>query len=645
MEGESGTFTDDTWLQDEDKGMIIRGLLRVSHAAVFIVKENTIRYMNDALCGLTGYSREELQDKDPAMLFPSQGEYESLLSEIAGGIKNKGIAVFEAGLKTRGGETISTSLSAVNMDPADGSKGLIISALDISGRKKDEDVLRMQKMQLQGITSNIPVILYQYYYKSTGQRGFYYISESVEKVFGLKNDTGKFFHEFVSRVSPEYREKFLQSVYHAERNRTPWEFEGIFNRDSGDSIWFRVESKPVSRNGEVIFNGIGIDITENIKYLELSERAYKLDSLARLAGGIAHEFNNLLAGIFGYVEMARNYSRSDRTVSGYLDSVMQIFDRSKALTGQLLTFAKGGEPVMKSGSISETVIDTAKYILRGSDHTCDFYFPDDLWLCDFDREQISVAFENLITNAVQAMQVGGLLSISGENIMVEPGRHTFIKPGMYVRVSIRDSGPGIPWDLLQKIFDPFFTTKQKSRGMGLSTCHSIIRRHNGYIDVESDPGRGAVFHVYLPASSRAAQPGKTAQSLTHSGSGNILIMDDEIFIRETAGEMLRVMGYTVFKAADGSEALKIIDEELAKGTVFSAIILDLTVQHGMGGKEAINIIKEKGLDVPVFASSGYSDDPVISRPAQFGFTDSLRKPYRMEELAVLLNSYLTGKPV
>jgi len=622
---------------------MVQTILRASSTAIIIISDNSIRDMNDALCKLTGYSREDLLGKSPGIFFSSNTDYESCRDEILIQIKEKGRAHLETKWKNRDGDIINIILGSASMKADDLSEIMIITAVDISDRTKDEDTLRMQQMQLQSITSNIPVILYQYFYKDSGQRGFYYISESTEQVFGLKNDTESFFHEFVSRVAPGYREKFLESIYHSEKNRTPWEFEGIFNRDSGESIWFRVESTPVSRNGELIFNGIGIDITENIKYLELSERAYKLDSLAHLAGGIAHEFNNLLAGIFGYVEMAGNYSRADKTVSGYLDSVMQIFERSKALTGQLLTFAKGGDPVMKHGSISETVIDTAKFVLMGSEHTCEFSFPDDLWLCDFDREQISVAFENLIINAVQAMQVGGILSISGENIIIEASRHSFIKPGMYARVSIKDSGPGIPVDLLQKIFDPFFTTKQKSRGMGLSMCHSIIRRHNGYIDVESEPGRGTTFHVYIPAPERSPRQGKAALPSSHSGSGNVLIMDDEVFIRETVGEMLRIMGYRVFKASDGGEALKIIDEELEKGTEFSAIILDLTVQHGMGGKEAMDKIKEKGIKTPVFASSGYSDDPVISRPEEYGFTDSLRKPYRMEELAALLNSYLPGK--
>jgi signal transduction histidine kinase len=215
---------------------------------------------------------------------------------------------------------------------------------------------------------------------------------------------------------------------------------------------------------EVIYNGIGMDITDKIKYLSLSERASKLESLALLAGGIAHDFNNILGGIFGYIEMARNYSRTDKTVSGYLDSAMQIFDRSKALTGQLLTFAKGGEPVKRSGSIAQTLIDITTFLMKDSGHSCEFSFPDDLQTCNYDHEQISNALENIITNAIQAMPAGGNLHVSAENTHIPEKKDIYLKPGDYVKISIKDSGTGIAGEVIPKYLIPFSLQRRNAKG-------------------------------------------------------------------------------------------------------------------------------------------------------------------------------------
>jgi CheY-like chemotaxis protein len=202
---------------------------------------------------------------------------------------------------------------------------------------------------------------------------------------------------------------------------------------------------------------------------------------------------------------------------------------------------------------------------------------------------------------------------------------------------------GIPGEMITKIFDPFFTTKSDCKGMGLATSHSIITRHHGCMDVNSSPGKGTAFYIYLPTSEGDAEVKPLKTEDVYTGKGSILLMDDEVFIRETVGEMLKIMGYNVYKATEGGEAIKMIREGVTNGANFKAIILDLTIPNGMGGKETISAIRQMGIETPVFASSGYSDDPVISSPSDFGFTDSLRKPYRMEDLAALLNYYIKNK--
>jgi len=624
----------------EDK---IQSIFRAAPVGIGMVVDRVIIEANDKLCQMTGYSKEELIGKNAIILYPSKKEYEFVGKEKYRQIEVEGKGSVETIWKKKSGELIHILLSSSAIDVADLSKGVTFSALDISERKIFEETIRMRDMQIKSIAENISIVLFRYYIKFNGETGFYYISESSEQIFGIKNNIENFFDEFSARVSPEYRENFLESVDNSIKNRTPWEFEGIFNKDSGESVWFRCSANPVCLEDEVVYNGIGIDITDKIKFLTLSQRSSRLESLAILAGGIAHDFNNIHAGIFGYIEMARNYSGADKIVSGYLDSAMKIFDRSKALTGQLLTFAKGGVPVKKNGSIFKTAVEITNFLMSGSDCSYDYNSPEDLWTCDFDNEQINQAFEHIIKNAIQSMPAGGNLSISAENLLIDSSKQSYMKPGKYVKVSIKDSGTGIPGDMLPRIFDPFFTTKDKSIGMGLPACHSIISRHNGYIDVDSIPGKGTALYIYLPATDAKPEINNTKILSGHSGKGNILLMDDEPLIRETVGAMLKIMGYNVYKVADGDEALKTLNQALTKGVNFTAFILDLTINNGMGGKETMSIIRKMGLKTPAFASSGYSDDPVIAMPEEFGFTDSLRKPYRMEDLASLLNYYLTEK--
>jgi len=640
----SGNIDKISFLKDqEEKENKIQSIFRAAPVGIGMVVDRVITEANDTLCRMTGYSLEELIGKGTRILYPADEDFEFVGLEKYRQINETGIGSVETRWKKKNGEIIHVILSSSAVDINDLSKGVTFTALDITRRKIFEETIRMRDIQLNNIAMNTPAALYQYYVKNNGETGFYYISESTEQIFDIKNNLNNFYDEFTSHVSFDYRNKFVESIEHSVKNKIPWEFVGLFTKDSGESIWFRCMSNPVILEDEVVYNGIGTDITDKVRYLSLRDRESRLDSLALLAGGIAHDFNNILGGIFGYIEMARNNSRSDKLVSGYLDKAMQVFDRTKALTGQLLTFAKGGEPVKKCGSISQPLIELTRFLMSGSNLSYEFNFPENLWMCDFDIEQINNVFENILTNAIQAMPAGGNLYISAQNVDNGNMKISYLKPGKYVKIKIKDSGTGIPDDMIPKIFDPFFTTKSKCKGMGLTTSHSIISKHSGCIDVVSSPGKGSSFYIYLPASEEQPKAKHLKTSSGHSGKGNILLMDDEVFIRETVGEMLKVMGYNVYKVREGAEALSTLEEEIKKGVTFKAIILDLTIQNGMGGRDTISRIRKMGIKIPAFASSGYSDDPVISHPKEFGFTDSLRKPYRMEDLASLLNYYLDEK--
>jgi len=241
------------------------------------------------------------------------------------------------------------------------------------------------------------------------------------------------------------------------------------------------------------------DMTEKLKMLESLRRIDMLDSLGLLSGGIAHDFNNLLCGILGHIDLARMHRNNPEEVRNHLDKALGVFSRARDLTQQLLSISKGGPPKRKAGRLSAIIEDSAAFALSGSNIICEFRFERDLWLCEFDENQVGQVVSNIVINAQQAMPLGGRIVISAGNVQLKSGEVPSLRAGRYVRASIADSGIGIPADLLGRIFDPFFSTKQLGNGLGLSICYSIMRKHEGLILVESEQGKGTTFHLYFPA--------------------------------------------------------------------------------------------------------------------------------------------------
>jgi PAS domain S-box-containing protein len=391
-----------------------------------------------------------------------------------------------------------------------------------------------------------------------------------------------------------------------------------------------------------ILVGSIMDITERKRMEKELQNARKLESLGVLAGGIAHDFNNLMGGIFGYIDLALE-DCEDPKISRYLAKTMNTIERARGLTQQLLTFSKGGSPVRKLDDLFPFIQETVQFALSGSNVSCGFTVAENLWSSNFDKNQIGQVIDNIVINAQQAMPSGGAIEISAENISFTEKKHPALANGEYVRISIKDHGVGIPQEILPRIFDPFYTTKTKGHGLGLATCYSIVNRHGGCIDVESQPGKGSVFHMYLPAEKDPAPKAKAAEIVKHKGSGTFLVMDDQEVIRETIGDMLTSLGYTVVYRENGSNAVDFVKTETAARRKISAMMFDLTVPGGMGGKEAIPEIRKLCPKTPVFVASGYAEDPIMADPKAYGFTASICKPFRKADLVKLLNANMKKK--
>jgi len=383
------------------------------------------------------------------------------------------------------------------------------------------------------------------------------------------------------------------------------------------------------------------DITEKRKMEEELLKAQKLESIGILAGGIAHDFNNLLTAILGNISLSKMYVSAGDKIHQKLSEAEKASLRARDLTQQLLTFSRGGAPVKKTSSIVEIIKDSTAFSLSGAKVTCTFAIPDDLWMVEVDEGQISQVINNIILNAEQAMPNGGVIEVTCRNIQVRAADNLPLQEGRYILVTISDQGEGIPEEALPRIFDPYFTTKDRGKGLGLSTVYSIVHNHDGHITVSTKPGFGTTFFIYLPATncSEKLHPREeiAADPLeSPTVKGKVLVMDDEENIREVVAEMLRFIGYEVTLSRDGEEAVSLYMHALESNQPFAAVLMDLTIPGGMGGGEAIRILRKIDPEVKGIVSSGYSNDPILSEYSAFGFQGIITKPYKLGELRDVL---------
>ncbi len=509
--------------------------------------------------------------------------------------------------------------------------------LDISDRKQAEEALRAQLSLLQILIDTIPSPIF---YKNV--EGVYLgCNQALSDFLGVPKD------KIIGGTVYDLYPKDMAEKYFA--------MDSALFREPGVQIYDYSMSHADGTRHDVNFNkatyftpqgalaglvGVMIDITDRKKNEIERLRLSKLESLATLAGGIAHDFNNILTAIMGNISLAIIDLRENEYIGSILNEAEKACIQAQTLARQLLTFAKGGAPIKELISLAKKVTETGFFASRGSNVKCEFVFPADLWGVEADPGQISQVFQNLIINAIQAMPAGGTIRVRGENLAVRPGSDLPLDPGNYVKASIHDQGIGIPADYLPRIFDPYFSTKQKGSGLGLATSYSIVQNHHGHIAVESQLGAGTTVHVYLPATAQSKIEPLPEKLKAVTGHGKILVMDDEEIVRQTLSKLLGYLGYEVMFARDGDEAIEQFIQAREGGQEFDAVILDLTVPGGMGGKAAIEKLLRIDPQVKAIVSSGYSDDPIMANFTEYGFSGVIAKPYRVVELSKVLHRVL-----
>jgi PAS domain S-box-containing protein len=453
--------------------------------------------------------------------------------------------------------------------------------------------------------------------------------ESIEKIFALRD--------------PQSRAVRHTDFYLLLQGKNPDSLKPVLlTAPSGRETLVQKRAAPI-RDGDGLATGavfVFRDVTRERKAEEELLRASKLESVGLLAGGIAHDFNNVLTGIVGNLSLLRETPGLPAEVAERMALLERTAYKARQLTLQLLTFAKGGSPIKQTASLREVIRESAEFALRGSNLRAEFRFPDDLTPVEIDTGQIGQVVQNLVINSKQAMPQGGTIEISAANCLLDGSVNLPLPPGKYARLSIRDTGTGIKPEHLGQIFDPYFSTKSTGTGLGLATAYSILKRHDGLITVESEWDQGSTFHLYLPASPTKLPPSQPEPARPIHGTGRILAMDDDPSIRSLLCAILAHYGYTATAVADGREAIREYQQAAADRDPYAAVIMDLTIPGGMGGKEAIAELLRLDPRVRAIVSSGYSNDPVLAEYRKYGFLARVEKPYRLQELASVLNEML-----
>ena len=513
---------------------------------------------------------------------------------------------------------------------------------DITERKQAEDKLRKSETKYRTLVERLQEGVHQ-----IDPEGKYTtLNEAGAKILGFDSPdevVGKY-----RAIDFYYDLKGRQKTIEELRKTGRFVAEVRAKRKDGTAVWVLVNNNAtLDEHGNIAgYEGVFMDVTEQKQLEEERQKIERLESIGTLAGGIAHDFNNILTGILGNITLAERHIEPKGKAAERLLEAKKASLRAKDLTQQLLTFARGGAPIKEVASVAALLEESAMFALRGSNVKCEFSLPDNLWPIEIDKGQMSQVITNLVINADEAMPEGGILDIRAENTVIERTGVLPLPGGDYVKITVEDHGVGISKKHLGRIFDPYFTTKQKGTGLGLATVYSIIKNHDGYITVESEPGVGTTFHIYLPALKKPVTEKKEVEEAVQAafrGKKRILVMDDEGMIREMLSNTLSTAGFEVELASDGKEAIERYEKAREAGQPFGAVIMDLTIPGGMGGKEAIKRLIEIDPDVKAIVSSGYSTDPIMADFRKYGFSAVMTKPYTVGELEKTLRRMLRGK--
>lgn len=611
----------------------------ISDCLEWISPEGRFLDVNEATCTALGYSREEmlalsLSDIDPNI---PESAWPAAWEKMKKGRQVR----LESIHKDKNGRTFPVDINA-NYISYDDCEFICAIVRDISEHKEAEEALQASEDRYRIFTAITSDYVFKCTRKGAEPYRIQWMAGPVKAITGYSEDEIFTMGCWRHIIHPDDSARIVSQLMRLTPSRKLTHTFRIRTKQ-GETRWIRESSycEAGKEPGELILYGCSQDVTKQEMLQEQVLKNQKLESLGVLAGGIAHDFNNILTGIMGNISFARMFLDKSHRACKPLEAAEKASARAAELARQLLTFAKGGAPVKKKVSLRPLLEECLSLVLRGTNVIGVVEITETLHSIDADENQLGQVFNNIIINAVQAMQSGGKLTVRGSNLIEGPENSLGLPAGHYLKLSFSDEGCGIKDEDLHKVFDPYYTTKAGGTGLGLASAHSIISRHDGCMEITSQLNTGTTLTVYIPAidtTDTETFPEMRQKPDNCGTGGHILVMDDEELIRDLTKEMLEHLGYRVTTCGTGEQAIALYNSALQSDNSFCAVILDLTIRGGMGGMETAKVILKEDPSARLIVSSGYSNDPVMAEHTRYGIHNALIKPYNAEELTKVLTA-------
>ncbi len=610
--------------------------------------EGAFLMANPAFCKMFGYENEqEVKDITPSSLYQNPEERKKYSDSL---IKKGAILNYERTFLKKDGTPIHTSVTSRVVYGKDGDVSHFDSILlNITQQKLAEEALRQSEERYRTILESIE----EAYFEVDLAGNFTFFNDSLPKLFGYSRDEleGMNNRDYMPFESSKKIFTLFNQIYRTGKPVKNVSYEIIRKDGSKDSHDLSASLMRDKEGRPVGFRGIARDVTE-LKLVEEERKrmatqlqhAQRMEAIGTLAGGIAHNFNNLLMGIMGYTSLILLDTDPHHASYKRLKSIEKLVDSGSKLTSQLLGYAREGRYEVKPISLNQLVKETAVTLgMTKKELTVHQDLADKLYGIKADQGQIEQVLLNLYVNAADAMPLGGDLFLKTMNVTDKDmtDRPYKVRPGNYVLLTVRDTGVGMDKEIVDHIFEPFFTTKgfASGTGLGLASAYGIIKGHGGYIDVESQKGHGTTFTICLPATEKEIREEKGFSDRPVKGKGRVLLVDDEETIIDAAGQMLQELGYEVLSAGDGKEALELYRKNQGR---IDMVLLDM-VMPVMGGGETFDRLKEMDPGVKVLLSSGYSLEGEAKEILNRGCDAFIQKPFKLDHLSQKVREVLESR--
>jgi len=606
-------------------------------------RNRTVEFVSDGCLPLTGYQPGDLVDNKTIaygdLIHPD--DRESVWSDVQQALQEGKAFQLAYRIKTASGEEKWVWEQGRGVYSAQGEllalEGFVF---DISQRKRAEEQFRQAEARYRTVVEQLPAITYIAEFGADGR--WLYVSPQIESLLGFSPDewTARP-HLWYEQLHPDDRDRVLAEETLSRETGTPVTHEYRMLTRNGDVIWFNDRAVVVRDTAGQMqsLHGVMFDITERKRLEEQVLQSQKVEAVGRLAGGVAHDFNNILTTITGYSElMLMKIPRND-PLRKNAEEIQRAADKAASLTRQLLAFSRKQTLQPRVLELSGVVADIEKMLRRliGEDVELHTIHGAAVGRVKADPAQISQVIMNLAVNARDAMPTGGCLTIGVANARLDADyarRHDGVAPGEYVLLSVSDTGIGMSPEVQAHLFEPFFTTKPlgEGTGLGLATCYGIIQQSDGHITVYSEPGKGTTFRIYLPRVAEAVEPLEPRADGPElpTGSETVLVAEDEPAVREFAAGMLRDLGYTVLEAANGEEGQRVVRQH---ADVKIDLVFTDVVMPQMGGKQFADWINVERPGTKVLFSSGYTADAIVRHGVLEDRIAFLEKPFTPTSLA------------